>query len=212
MREEQIIDLLWPDAEGDAGHSAFKTALARLRQLIGSDAVVYQDGRASLDPHMVWSDASAFLRTSERMEREWKQLKDLGERERSAKERTTAAVRELERAIALYRGPFVPDDAVVWTVSLRERLRTRLLKLVTSLADHYEQKGRWKTAAEVYQKGIEADKLREEFYQRLMLCYQKMGQQAEAIAVYNRCRAELSYGLGVAPSSVTESIIAGIRK
>ena len=212
VREEQIIDLLWPDAEGDAGHSAFKTALARLRQLIGSEAVVYQDGRASLDPHMVWSDASAFLRTSERMEREWKQLKDLGERDRSAKERTTAAVRELERAIALYRGPFVPDDAVVWTVSLRERLRTRLLKLVTSLADHYEQKGRWKTAAEVYQKGIEADKLREEFYQRLMLCYQKMGQQAEAIAVYNRCRAELSYGLGVAPSSVTESIIAGIRK
>jgi LuxR family maltose regulon positive regulatory protein len=212
VREEQIIDLLWPDAEGDAGHSAFKTALARLRQLIGAEAVIYQDGRITLDPRTVWSDAAAFLRTSERVEREWKELKDLGERDGSAKERTAKAVRELERAIGLYRGPFVPDDAIAWTVSLRERLRKRLLKLVSTLADHYEQKGRWKTAAEVYQKGIEADKLREEFYQRLMLCYQKMGQQSEAIAVYNRCRAELSYGLGVAPSSMTESIIASIRK
>jgi LuxR family maltose regulon positive regulatory protein len=212
VREEQIIDLLWPDSEGDAGHSAFKTALARLRQLIGAEAVVYQDGRITLDPRMVWSDAAAFLRMSERVEEEWKELKDLGERDRSAKERTARAVHELERAISLYRGPFVPDDAIAWTVSLRERLRTRLLKLVTALADHYEQKGRWKTAAEVYQKGIEADKLREEFYQRLMICYQQMGQQAEAFAVYNRCRAELSYGLGLAPSSMTESIIASIRK
>jgi LuxR family maltose regulon positive regulatory protein len=212
VREEQIIDLLWPDAEGDAGHSAFKTTLARLRQLIGVEAVVYQDGRITLDPSRVWSDAAAFLRTSERVEREWKELKDLGERDRSAKERTAKAARDLERAIGLYGGPFVPDDAIAWTVSLRERLRTRLLKLVSTLADHYEQKGRWKTAAEVYQKGIEADKLREEFYQRLMLCYQKMGQQSEAIAVYNCCRAELSYGLGVVPSSMTESIIASIRK
>jgi two-component SAPR family response regulator len=121
-------------------------------------------------------------------------------------------VRDVEHAINLYRGPFVPDDSVAWTVSLRERLRTRLLKLVTILADHYEQKGRWKTAADVYLKGIEADKLREEFYQRLMLCFQKMGQQAEAIAAYNRCRAELSYGLGVAPSIMTESILASVRK
>jgi LuxR family maltose regulon positive regulatory protein len=212
VREEQIIDLLWPDAEGDAGHSAFKTALARLRQLIGAEAVIYQDGRITLDPRMVWSDAAAFLRMSERVEREWKELKDSGERARSAKERTSRAVRDIERAIGLYCGPFVPDDAIAWTVSLRERLRTRLLKLVTALADHYEQKGRWRTAAEVYLKGIEADKLREEFYQRLMLCHQRMGQQAEAIAVYNRCRAELSYGLGVAPSSMTESIVASIRK
>jgi DNA-binding SARP family transcriptional activator len=64
----------------------------------------------------------------------------------------------------------------------------------------------------VYQRGIEADRLREEFYQRLMLCNQKMGQQAEAIAVYNRCRAELSYGLGVSPSNMTESILAAVRK
>ena len=212
VREEQITDLLWPDADGDSAHNSFKMALSRLRQLIGNDSVMYQEGRISMNNRHVWVDSSAFYRTAEKVEAGWKKIKALNEKEKDAKQKTAEALELYEKAIGMYRGPFLPDDSIMWTVSLRERLRTRFLKLVAELGEYYERKGKLKTAVEVYLRGIEADRLSEEFYQRLMLCYQKMGQQAEAIAVYNRCKAELSSGLGITPSKMTESIYSSIRR
>ncbi len=49
--EEKITDLLWPDSDGDAAHSAFSTTLQRLRSLAGSEkALLLQERRLSLDP------------------------------------------------------------------------------------------------------------------------------------------------------------------
>jgi DNA-binding SARP family transcriptional activator len=212
VRAEQITDLLWPDADGDAAHNSFKMTLSRLRQLIGNDSVMYQEGKAGINKSLVWTDSHAFYRICERVDAEWKGLKKLNERDKDAKRRTEEAIALSEKAISMYRGTFLPDDSAAWTVSLRERLRNRFLKLVAGLGEHYEHKGKLKTAVDVYLKGIEADRLREEFYQRLMLCYQKLGQQAEAVSTYNLCRAELSSGLGIEPSRMTESIYASIRK
>ena len=60
VREEDISDILWPDAEGDAAHSAFTTTLSRLRKLIGDDAIVVKGRRVGLDPHNCWTDVRAF--------------------------------------------------------------------------------------------------------------------------------------------------------
>jgi ATP/maltotriose-dependent transcriptional regulator MalT/DNA-binding SARP family transcriptional activator len=212
VRAEQITDLLWPDADGDSAHNSFKMTLSRLRQLIGSDAVIYQEGRTSINKSLVWTDSRAFYRMCDRVENEWKSIKKLKGREKDAKRRTEEAIALFEKALGMYRGTFLPDDATAWALLLRERLRNRYLKIVAGLGEHYEHKGKLKTAVDVYLKGIEADRLTEEFYQRLMLCYQKLGQQAEAISIYNLCRAKLSSGLGIEPSRMTESIYASIRK
>ncbi|MEW6600991.1 MAG: BTAD domain-containing putative transcriptional regulator [Nitrospirota bacterium] len=212
VRAEQVTDLLWPDADGDSAHNSFKMALSRLRQLIGNDAVIYQEARISINRSLVWSDSSAFYGICEKVDTEWRRIKTLSEREKDTKRRTEEAIELSEKAIRMYKGGFLPDETVTWTVSLRERLRGRFLKLVAGLGEYYEQKGKLKTAVDVYLKGIEADRLREEFYQRLMLCYQKLGQQAEAINIYNLCRAELSSGLGITPSRMTESIYTSITK
>jgi DNA-binding SARP family transcriptional activator len=39
-----------------------------------------------------------------------------------------------------------------------------------------------------------------------MVCYQHLGQQAEAVRVYKRCRDVLSATLGIEPSSKTVAI------
>ena len=59
---------------------------------------------------------------------------------------------------------------------------------------------------ECYQKGLEVDRLAEEFYQGLMSCYQQLGRRAEAISAYNRCKKALSAALGVEPSAKTEAM------
>lgn len=212
VRAEQVTDLLWPDADGDSAHNSFKMTVSRLRQLIGSDSVTYKEGRISINNSSVWLDSSAFYRICEKVDTAWKRIKPLSDRDKDTKKRIEEAIALYEKGINMYKGIFLPDDTITWAISLRERLRGRFLKLISGLGEYYEQKGKLTTAVEVYLKGIEADNLREEFYQRLMLCYHKLGQQAEALNVYNLCKSELSSGLGIAPSKMTESILSTIKK
>lgn len=212
VREEQISDLLWPDADGDGAHNSFKMALSRLRQLIGNESLDFREGKVTLNSGYVWVDAAAFRIMEEKTGRAWKKIHDLYKKEREDKAATAEAVRLAEKAFSLYRGMFLADDDSAWAVSMRERLRTRLMNLVVGLGEYYERDGDWKAASGVYEKGIEADRFREEFYQRLMICHKNLGQQAEAVSVYNRCRAELTAGLGISPSSKTEAICSSLRK
>lgn len=89
---------------------------------------------------------------------------------------------------------------------MSERLRSIFLRSVRKLGLHWQQLGQWEKTLECYQKGLEIDKLAEEFYQGLMTSYQKLGRRGEALSVYNRCKKALSKALGVDPSPKTEAI------
>jgi len=58
---------------------------------------------------------------------------------------------------------------------------------------------------------LEAENLHEQFYQRLMVCHAEIGNRADALAVYERCRAQLAAALHVAPSPSTEALYAALR-
>lgn len=206
IREEQVTDLLWSEAEGDDAHNSFKMTLSRLRTLIGSDAIELHDGALSLNRRLVYSDTWAF-------EQAYDAAQDLWKQGMQSKDKINEAVKMTDKALALYQGLFLPGDTgSAWTVSRRERLRDKFLTLTINAGQHYEGKGKSKTAAELYQKALEADSLQEEFYQRLMVCLQRLGQAGQAIAVYERCRAELAASLGIQPSLKTESILSSIRR
>ncbi|MBL8535424.1 MAG: hypothetical protein JNL33_16370 [Betaproteobacteria bacterium] len=50
VREERLIDALWPDEEGDDAHGAYTMAVVRLRRLLGDPRVLVQRGKTlSLD-------------------------------------------------------------------------------------------------------------------------------------------------------------------
>ena len=50
VKEEQLVDILWPEADGDTAHQGFKTTMHRLRQLIGNEkALQVREGRVTLD-------------------------------------------------------------------------------------------------------------------------------------------------------------------
>ncbi|MHB8763162.1 MAG: hypothetical protein ACYDA8_02285, partial [Deferrisomatales bacterium] len=61
IHREQVIDALWPDAEGDAGQVSFHTTLSRLRRLVGDDRLIrFQESTLTLDRSHCWVDAWAF--------------------------------------------------------------------------------------------------------------------------------------------------------
>jgi LuxR family maltose regulon positive regulatory protein len=150
----------------------------------------------SLNRDLVWVDAGAFERA-------------FGDAE--AAEGTSSEV-SLQHAIDHYRGSFLPDDTGEhWTVSARERLRSRFIAGLSGLAQRYEQGDQIEPAISLYRRGIETDELAEDFYRGLMRCYRAREERAEALAVYRRLKQILSVILGIGPSPATEQLARELR-
>jgi len=199
--EAALAEFLWPEADGDLAHHSFEVALSRLRKLLGTeDALVLREGRLSLSNRHCWVDVWAFARF-------------LGQAEKARKEgKGTEAIRQFEKALSLYTGPFLQSEEMTCAASPREKLRSGFLRAVAHLGRCYEDRERWEEAVSCYGKGIEADDLAEELYRRLMVCHIRQGREAEALSVYRRCRKTLSSVLGVDPSAETRSIAASLSR
>jgi two-component SAPR family response regulator len=213
VSEQQIIDALWPDAEGDAGRMLFKTTLHRLRQLMGgSNAIAVHEGRLTLDNRLCWVDAWAFERFLGEAERLWTRGQE-DQRTGRREGKTAEAAKLTEKALALYQGPLLEADCnEPWTVPQREHLRVRYIRAVGRLGRHWEQTGEYEKAADCYQSALRVDELTEEFYQHLMICYRKLGRKAEAVKTYRRCCAALKANMGVEPSAETVAIYRNIMQ
>jgi len=201
VSEEYLLDILWYDADGDVAHKSFATTLHRLRKLVGNEKVLQlHEGRLTLDTRYCWVDVWAFERILGKVDVAWRERE--GDESKKAK-----AIQLAERAIEMYRGPYLSGETdQPWTISYRERLRSKFLRNVKRVGLYWEQVGNCDKAVDCYQKGLEVDDLAEEFYQRLIWCYHSLGRRAEAITVYNRCRNTLSMVLGVEPSPSTENL------
>jgi len=210
IKEEQITDLIWPDSEGDAAHNAFKTTLYRLRHLIGEEAILLQEGKASLNPSSCWVDTTVFELISRRA--------DVFSRRSREEEENSGESKGLNDAMALakmamdiYRGHFLAsDEDQTWTIPYRERLRNRCLSLVTRLGEYLKETGNLEKALEVFQRALEIDPFAEEIYQQLMICYRHLHEHVKAAAVYERCKKTL-HSSGLQPSTKTEAIYRTIR-
>jgi LuxR family maltose regulon positive regulatory protein len=194
--EGRLIEALWPNEDGDAGHRALGTALYRLRKLLGDAGAIRQHGtKLTLDPQRCWVDAIAFERSLEAAQA------DAGD--------GTAAG---QRALALYRGPFLAlEDSAAWALPAQERLRARFIQAVSTTTARLEAQGRFDAAIDCYLRGLDADHLVEPFYQGLMRAYGALQRHAEVASVYRRLERTLSVVLGVPPSSASEKLYRELR-
>jgi DNA-binding SARP family transcriptional activator len=192
----QLSDVLWPQADGDRAQQTFDTTLHRLRQLLGYDkALNLQEGKLTLDPRYSWVDSIAFEHILEQAENVL------------AKANGDRAIPLFEKAIALYQGPFLGEEAdQPWAISYSERLRSRFLQSIRKLGSCFEETGELSKAVDCFQRAIEVDDLAEVFYQRLMHCLKQLGRRADALEVYQRCRKTLGVCLGLEPTPETEAI------
>jgi ATP/maltotriose-dependent transcriptional regulator MalT/DNA-binding SARP family transcriptional activator len=198
--EHQLTDALWPDADGDLAHQSFASNLHRLRQLLGFEkAILRQENQLTLDEKYCWVDIRAFEHLLEKADVQWKAGK------------IESGVELIEKALGIYKGSFLGQEVEQpWSMSISERLRSMFLRSVKKLGTCWMEGGQLEKALECYQRGLEVDRLAEEFYQGLMACYHQLGRQTEAISTYNRCKRALSTSLGIEPSSQTEAIYKAI--
>jgi DNA-binding SARP family transcriptional activator len=195
VAEGLLCDALWPDSDGDRAHKSFETTLARLRKLLGgNDLFIYNARQLSFNPAFLWVDSMA-------LEQLFDAAQDVsGE----------ASVRQCRKALDLYSGAFLPGDDAFRALSLRETIKERLLHLILTACRHLQQEGEEALCAELYTRAIEADPLAEAFYRRLMACQQRLGNHAEAVKTYHRCRDLLKTELDIAPSPETTAVYTAI--
>ncbi len=194
---EQIVLDLWPDEEAKDPRASFDMALSRLRKIIGVDgALVLADGRLALDGRVVWCDAQAFETLRLRLHGELAGM--------SAIETVVPLV---ERLAALHRGPlFGSGTAAPWMLAPRERLAMAWERAVQEAGAWLESRSEWRVAIALYERGVAQQMLAEPIYRGLMRCHLALGERAEALIVYRRCRDLLSRVLGVLPSAETNRI------
>jgi ATP/maltotriose-dependent transcriptional regulator MalT/DNA-binding SARP family transcriptional activator len=203
VRSDQLADALWPRVDADYAHKSFTTTLHRLRRIFeDDDALTLRETRLSLQPKLVWVDAWALDQL----------LNELDAALREPRARAEPVLRSLtEEALALYRGPFLPDESEQPSyIACREQIRGKLLRCLTRVARWWEDNGMPDAAVDCYLRCIDADALCEPFYRNLMLCYQRRGDRAEALATYERLRTALSTRLKVMPSQETQAVYASL--
>ena len=194
-----IIEELWPGAEGDAGKMSFDSNLYRLRKILGVDDLLrMSEGKLSIDLTKCWIDTLALDEVVTRIER--------ASYEKTAPENPNID-QFIKELLQLYAGHFLDTETQdAWAVAARDRLKAKFMRAVAMVGTILEARREWDQAVALFSRALELDNLAEALYRRLMVCYRELGEPAEALNVYRRCRDMLSIVLGVKPSAETEAI------
>jgi len=116
----------------------------------------------------------------------------------------------VDKLLNLYCGHVLGSEAPSWAAEGREKARSAFERSVAVLGSALEKLGDWRTAATLYQRGIEVDGLAEQFYLRLMICQRSLNQRTQATETYRRLRDMLSIVLGLKPSPETRAIFESL--
>ncbi len=171
ISREQVLELLWPDADWDQSVRNLSVTLSRLRRLLDCrEAVDAADHRLKLDGRYCWVDAWAFERGL-----------------REAGKPGTDALSLLASALDHYQGPFLAETESHWAIGMRERLAQRFMDGIDRLCACHEGRDDWAAALAGYRRGLEAFPLMDRYHQGLVLCLLRLGRHGEALMALERC-------------------------
>jgi DNA-binding SARP family transcriptional activator len=210
--KEQLMDVLWPDADPDAARRNLHQAVYSLRQTLKHccpelQLICFQNERYSLNPDLpIWFDFLEFERHAE----EGRRLEKNGSPE--------AAIQAFGIANALYQGHFLQEEAHnTWAQLQRDQLRDSFLDVANRLGRHYLEREQFAAVVSICQKTLSKDACNEEAHLHLMRCYFRQGYRHLAIAQYQSCIEVLREELGIAPSEKLsqffhEHVLAGVTE
>lgn len=187
LRREQIIEQLWPEAPASRATSQFHSTLYRMRHALGLPPQPRDANRYRLPPgDAIWADFLEFER----------EVKLAAQSELDPEQ----AVQHLERAVELYRGPFLEDCYGGWAEGPREKLQARYIRAVLALGRAHEDRGELEHSLQYYERALDLDNSLEEVHVQVLRCYARKGEPALAREHYNRYTEWLARELGAAPS------------
>ncbi|MBI3167438.1 MAG: AAA family ATPase [Chloroflexi bacterium] len=199
LDRDQICEHLWPEADPATAQRNFKITLNTLYQVLepdrdaGSDsAFIVRDGTTyTLRLHAdFWLDSDHFARLT-----------------RDGLRPTAKSMAQLEEAVTLYRGDYLPDSLYEpWAAEERERLASLFLEAADKLCELYLGNNRFNEAIDLSQRILARDNCWERAYRHLMQAYNALGDRGQLARTYQRCQQTLKDELDVSPSQETQDL------
>lgn len=197
----ELIDALWAGEPPRAAEQAVRSLISKLRAsfaeagIDGSSAIVADAGAYRLRlPSGSWVDVEAAAESLEEAESTLR-AGDTARAWAAAMVTGTIARRDL-----------LPGEDAPWITSARERLDDLLFRALICLSVAALDSDDTSLAGQLAIDAVARQPFREIGHRQLMQVELAQGQRAEALRVYQRCRALLVEELGVGPSAETERL------
>lgn len=190
VSRERIAELLWPEADPQAGRARLRRTLYNMRSAAGADLIASDRDALRVVPDLAVSiDVQAF--------------------------ETACDKDDFAAAAQLYTADFLAgfsagdgsefDD---WAFYRREELRSRFTQTLERLAEIQTAEGDSRAAVATATRLVGLDPLSESAQRRLIAAHLECGDQTAAEQQYASCSRILEQELGVGPAPETRQLLA----
>jgi predicted ATPase/DNA-binding SARP family transcriptional activator len=200
---EQLVNLLWPDAEPTAGRNRLTQALVWLRPRLESvererGTILVSDRHTiGLLPGSIKTDVAEFeealLTATSRIE-------------------PGRQIEALRRAVDLYRGELLPGYYEDWVLTERQRLFEQFLYALQRLVELYTESQQFDRALDCARRALAADPVSESVHLSLIRLLARTGQPAAGLRQFREMEQILQRELDEKPSAAALSLINQIRR
>jgi predicted ATPase/DNA-binding SARP family transcriptional activator len=194
---DELVDALWGEELPAAPRNALQHHVARLRAVLGQEAIVaYDDGYALVDAGV---DALRFEEL-------------LGQARVAMREGDAAAGAEsIALALDLWRGP--PLHGLTDTTWFSAEARRLEALRIDALEEQFEAAlalGEHREIVSALRNAVEENPFRERLWAQLMLALYRSGRQADALDTFQEARGVLAAELGLEPGPDLQRLQAAI--
>jgi DNA-binding SARP family transcriptional activator/tetratricopeptide (TPR) repeat protein len=193
---QRIAGLFWPDSADGQALTNLRRELHQLRQVLGDDASLVVTPR-----DLCWSDTET-CRVDVRV---------FGAERESARAAAAAGdddgvLLHATRAIAQYRGDFLPGMYDDWVLDARSQLERECVDLCDLVGAVRARRGDLTGAVDAARRRIQLQPLEEAAYRTLMQLQADLGDRAGAVSTYHHCASVLERELAILPDPATRQV------
>jgi DNA-binding SARP family transcriptional activator/tetratricopeptide (TPR) repeat protein len=195
---QRIAGLFWPDSTEAQALTNLRRELHQLRQVLGDEPSLLVTSR-----DLCWQDTPTCrvdVRTFD-VERRAAQAASRSEQQ---------VLTHAARALAQYKGDFLPGAYDDWLLEARAELERQCVELCDLLAQAQAATGDLAGAVQSARRRVTLQPLEETGYRTLMRLQADLGDRAGALSTYHHCASVLERELGVTPDPATLKAVAGL--
>ena len=197
---EALAGVLWENADPEKQRTRLNTAIWRCRRMLAD---------AGLDPEDVLycSGTRISVRKSAPLWLDFEQLHCARQMAVDPAEPATdcKTAQQLEATSRLFRGGFLPGVDADWCLIERESLNLAYQAVLDWLLAHHEAMRAWPSVIDVANRMLVFDPLLEHAHRAKIRAHGAVGERANVVRQYERCRDLLQVELGVQPLPETEA-------
>lgn len=181
-----IFETFWPTLPVREATNVFHVTKRKMNETIGRDVTDYADRHylVSGKAHLHY-DVAAFQAAAHEADMA---ISD------------EQSISAWQRAIELYRHPFLMEETTPWVVARRTELREQYAQALIGMARAYQRQHEVDLALSYYLRALRELPVREDLHTQVMKLHAERGDKQAAIAQYLQLQQRLSDSLGITPA------------